>query len=363
MRVLSIPAAHDYVRHLAPVRRGTGSVVVLPDPPPRSDGTDGPLPGRWWPPAALDPAWVDEHHEAVDVVHLHFGFDASSPDELRAWVAALRRTRIPLLFTVHDLRNPHHEDRALHDAQLDVLVPAADALVTLTPGAAAEVRRRWGREALVLPHPHVVPLETMSLIRSARAFRQQAPTFVVGVHLKSLRASSAPRRVLPTLVDTLVDLPHSVLRVHLHREVLDPGHPRHDGGLLADLHAWAEADLIDLRMHDRLDDDALFASLAELDLCVLPYRFGTHSGWLEACRDVGTTVVAPTCGYLSEQGPVLTYMHEEAAYDAASLAAAVRRAWRLRPQWGAHPSERARQRAALATAHQALYRELTEAGE
>ena len=42
---------------------------------------------------------------------------------------------------------------------------------------------------------------------------------------------------------------------------------------------------------------------AALDVSVLPYRFGTHSGWLEACFDLGTAVVAPSCGFYAEQRP------------------------------------------------------------
>ena len=36
---------------------------------------------------------------------------------------------------------------------------------------------------------------------------------------------------------------------------------------------------------------------------VLPYRFGTHSGWLEACFDLGTAVIAPSCGFYKQQRP------------------------------------------------------------
>jgi hypothetical protein len=89
---------------------------------------------------------------------------------------------------------------------------------------------------------------------------------------------------------------------------------------------------------------------------VLPYRFGTHSGWLELCRDLGTTVVAPTTGHLAEQGPVLTYVHDEDEYDATSLAAAVRRAWAERPDLGATVEERRRQRRAVAAAYDEVYR-------
>ena len=73
-----------------------------------------------------------------DVVHLHFGFDSRSPEELAAFVAR-GPGALAFVFTVHDLRNPHHASSELHDAQLDVLVPAADALLTLTAGAAAEI--------------------------------------------------------------------------------------------------------------------------------------------------------------------------------------------------------------------------------
>ena len=61
---------------------------------------------------------------------------------------------------------------------------------------------------------------------------------------------------------------------------------------------------------------------------MLPYRFGTHSGWLEACYDLGTAVVAPSCGFYAEQQPCVTYRHDEDGLDADSLAAAVRRVLR-----------------------------------
>ena len=68
-----------------------------------------------------------------------------------------------------------------------------------------------------------------------------------------------------------------------------------------------------------MPDAELFAYLASLDVAVLPYRFGTHSGWLEACRDLGTTVVAPSCGYYADQGPVVSYVNEEDRFDPDSF--------------------------------------------
>jgi glycosyltransferase involved in cell wall biosynthesis len=355
LTVASVPASHVYVRHLSP-ESGPGPVVRLPDPDPDSPGRS--TVEKWWPPVMLRPEWVREHD--VDVFHLQFGFDACGPEELAELVAALRETGTPYVHTVHDLRNPHHASRAAHDAQLDVLLPAADAIVTLTPGAAAEIRRRWGREALVLPHPHVVELDTAARIR-ARREREPRGDFRIGLHVKSLRASMDPSRILPTLVETARALPGTVLQVNAHRDVLDDDGARRDAELAALLRRHAEAGDLELEVHDYLSDDELWAYLASLDVSVLPYRFGTHSGWLEACRDLGTTVVAPSCGYFAEQGPVLGYGHDEESFDADSLVAALTRAHEERPQYGASLEARRVQRAEVATAHERLYRSLAEA--
>lgn len=351
VRVASVPSGHVYVRHLAP--EDGPAPYRLPDPDPSRP--DRPAGATWWPPVMLDPEWAAGAD--FDLFHLHFGFDACEPARLRELVEVLRARRAPFVYTVHDLRNPHHVDRAAHDAHLDVLVPAADALITLTRGAADEIARRWGREALVVPHPHVVDLPTMARLQRERAARPGTP-FRVGVHVKSLRASMDPLAILPTLVETVGALPDAVLQVNAHRDVLDDDGARRDDALARYLHEEAARGRLELRVHDYLSDDDLWAYLASLDVSVLPYRFGTHSGWLEACRDLGTTVVAPTCGHFADQGPVLSYGHDEQGADTASLAAAIREAWSSRPQYGASVAERRAQRAEVAAAHDALYRTL-----
>jgi len=345
--VASVPAGHVYVRHLSPpdgVLDDGPRVHRLDDPDP--DDWTRAAAGRWWPPAMLEPQWVRTHARArgVDVFHLHFGFDSRTPAELAAWVEAVHAAGAALVFTVHDLRNPHHPDRAQHDAQLDVLVPAADALVTLTPGAAAEISRRWGREATVVPHPHVVELADLERAAQARA-RRRVGQFRVGVHVKSVRANSDPLTVLPVLAEVLGELPGAVLQVDAHR----------DTGLDEQLAGLARHRHVDLRVHDWFADASFHSYLHSLDVSVLPYRFGTHSGWLEACRDVGTTVVAPTCGYYAEQGPVLDFRLDEQGFDPESLARAVVTAYDERPRWGATAAERRAQRVEVAAAHDRVY--------
>jgi glycosyltransferase involved in cell wall biosynthesis len=349
--VASVPANHVYVRHLAP-EDGSGP-RRLPDPrPDRATSAEQ----RWWPPVMLDPRWVEANE--FDVFHLHFGFDSREVADLEDFVAALRSRRKPLVFTVHDLRNPHHSSRERHDRQLDVLVPAADRLITLTAGAADEIRRRWGREAVVLPHPHVVPFDVMqraSAMRSVSARGGRRHQFRVGLHVKSLRASMNPHPLVPVLVDAVREIPGAVLQVNGHRDVLDPDGAKYDASLAELLRDHAAHGEVDLHVHDFLDDGDLWSYLASLDVSVLPYRFGTHSGWLEACRDLGTAVIAPSCGYFTDQASVLTYGHDEQHFDARSLADAVREAYagHVAPSPGV--DLRRRERAAVAAAHAQIY--------
>ena len=306
----------------------------------------------------LDPTWLRAHD--FDVLHVHFGFDAWQPEALAEIGDVVHEQGRKLVQTVHDLRNPHHPQRDLHDAQLTALLKRADEVITLTAGAAREIERRWGRRAVVLPHPHVVDLNTMQAAQEARAAqRDRRPTsFSVGLHLKSLRASMDPWAVLPTLVDAVAELPGAVLQVNGHRDVLDPGGPRYDDRLSRFLRRAHAADQLDLHVHDYLSDRELWEYLASLDASVLPYRFGTHSGWLEACRDLGTAVIAPTCGFYADQGPVHSYVMDEQVFDAASLRRAVRQAHEAHVAGSAASvtvQERVRQRDEIAAAHRALY--------
>ncbi len=184
-------------------------------------------------------------------------------------------------------------------------------MVTLTPGAAAEIARRWGRRPLVLAHPHVVPLERLGRPRPAH------DGFVVGLHAKP-RPNNDPDAVRPELAAAVTGLPDG------------RRHP----------------DLV-----ERLAEDELWQHLSRLDVLVLAYRHATHSGFVEACHDLGTTVLAPRVGYLDEQQHVLTYDLDRPG----SLTAALRRAHQQGPAPRAGRAQRHHQRTELAAAHTALY--------
>ena len=248
VRVLSIPAQHPYTQAIRPA-----GVEYLPDPD---------IDGNWWPHPALE-AEFWRTPPAADLVHIHFGFEHRSPEQIEQLVETLP---IPLVVTAHDIDNPHLADQTEHHQRLRTLVGAASAVITLTECAARTLDDAFrARNVTVAPHPAIVA-EPPTVRREP----------VVGVFLKSLRSNVVrdPQFYL--------DLSRDVaLRVFVHDEPAT-------AQLRAEL-----AGKVDLVVHGPFDDAALHREVAALTACVLPYTRGTHSGWLEMCRDVGTGVVCP----------------------------------------------------------------------
>lgn len=331
--MISVPRRHAYVRNIAWAGDGVERIETPAQAVRSSD--------------VIDPAWVREHAGAFDVAHTHFGITDVDLATLRAWRDELRAAGKPLVHTVHDLDNPHFADQDHHFAQLDLLVAEADGLITLTGCAADEVERRWGRRPVVLAHPHIVALDRIGARREARRPR------IVGVHLKDLRAAIHA----PELVEVLAEVVAADERFRLRVDVYPPAVERQPA-VGERLRRLAETAAVDLRLRPYGPDDDFDAYVREIDVSLLPYRWGTHSGWAEACLDVGTKVLAPVGTCIPDQHASIVGVD----LHAEDLAAELRRgldevaAQDDRLPWSREG--RAEQRRAIATAHAELYRSL-----
>lgn len=279
VRVLSIPANHPYTQAIRPA-----GVEYLPDPD---------INGNWWPHPALE-AQYWRTPVVADLLHIHFGFEHRTPEQIEDLVAELP---VPLVLTAHDLDNPHLENQEEHHRRLRTLVRAAQGVVTLTHCAARRLREEFGaRDVSVVAHPAVVTGPDVPEV-------PREP--VVGVFVKSLRSNvvADPRFYL--------GIAESVpLRVFVH-----------DVEATRELRAQLDGK-VDLVVHDPLDDASLHRTVAALTTCILPYVRGTHSGWLEMCRDLGTTVAVPDTGCYQGQADRPDAVEIYTAADAASAAAA-----------------------------------------
>ncbi|UOY00854.1 hypothetical protein [Blastococcus sp. PRF04-17] len=320
-RVATVPCADPYLD------------AVLPADVERVGPSGDPSP---W----LDVDYLTEHAAEIGVLHLHTGHGHVAAVAGQCWTETVRRLGLPLVVTVHQLRAHDHPPRtrwdAVMDAHLEAVLATAEVVLTLTRGAADEIAARFGRTAIVVSHPSVTaPLPELGAERGLVGLRLGPassavpdPAALVRAALSGAVSGGGRLRVLVDAVDVL-DLDPAVRRMVA------------DGDLELAVHlpsGWT-------------------AELQQLHVAVLPERCGTHSRDLEICRDVGTRVVAPGCGWLADQwSEVVSYAsaeHDE--LDPVSLAAAVSAALTRPMPRPADRSWRADQQAAVRRVHADVY--------
>jgi hypothetical protein len=317
IRVAAVPHADAYVEAVRPA----GVVAVGPDAEP----------SPWF-----DADHLRAHAGEIDVLHVHGGYGHLPVAALECWTETVRRLGIPLVLTVHQLREPAQRTRTRHDAHLAALAATAEVVLTLTPGAADEIAERYGRTAIVVAHPSVtVPVPDVGSERG-----------LVGLVLRSPSpAVPDPAAVVRAALSGAVD-GGGRLRVLL-------GVPGDPDDTVPGLTALARSGALELVV----PGPDWTAELQQLHVAVLAERCGTHSRDLEICRDVGTRVVAPSCGWFFDQwSDVVPYLNdEERGFDAVSLTGAVAAALARPMPRPADRGWRDDQRAAVQLVHAQVY--------
>lgn len=356
-RVLCVPSRHPYIQAVLDPR----DVRQVPE----QEGAVPEETAAWHPSPVLDPRWIREHAHRFDIVHVHFGFETRDPRTIEAFCRQVRACSRILVVTVHDLSNPQlpaeHQEGFL--ACLDALVRHADQVLTLTPTAAAEIERRWGRRAVVVEHPPLLLGPSADDARPvpaiARGGESEDPgrgPARLGVLLKDARPS-LDLEAVAILAEVLgersaSDGPGARLEI-LHHGRFRAGREEAVAALFARL---VDRPAALLRRTERLDDAALEDWLRGLDALVLPYGHGTHSGLLELACDLGVPVLVSDRGHFAAQRPGLA--HTADLHDRAGLARAVTRlleAPRPTPMTRAEARHRI---AAVRAEHTAIYRSL-----
>ena len=286
----------------------------------------------------LDVAHLEAHAADVDVLHLHSGDGQVAAAAGQCWAETVRRLRLPLVVTVHRL--PPSDGGAVearYDDHLEAVLGTAEVVLTLTPGAADEIADRFGRTAIVVSHPSVLTADP----------GRGAERGLVGLRLGPPSAGVPDARALVQAALSGAVSGGGRLRVLAEDE-------RWVGRAVRDRAARGELELV---VHPPADRPA---QLQQVHVAVLPEPCGTYSRDLEVCRDVGTLVVAPTCGWFAEQwSEVVSYATDASGrLDPLSLTGAVSAALTRPMPRPADRGWRAEQRAAVQQVHSAVYRQV-----
>lgn len=318
VRVATIPFADPYVDAALP-----SDVVRV--------GPSGDL-SPW-----LDVGYLEAHAAEIDVLHLHTGPAHVAAAAVQCWAETVQRLGIPLVVTVHRLAADADCPRdTTMDAHLQAVLSTAEVVLTLTHAAADEIAERFGRTAIVVAHPSVaVPDPELGAERG-----------LVGLRLGRISAA--------------VPDPAALVRAALSGAVSGGGRLRvlveaaDEPWIGSAVRKLAAAGDLELVVHPAGDGPA---QLQQLHVAVLPEACGSHSRDLEVCRDVGTRVVGPSCGWLADQwADVVSYgNHVQGRLDPVSLTAAIGAALARPMPRPADREWREEQRAAVRKVHADVY--------
>ena len=315
IRVGAVPDSNAYVQAVLPPE----AVIVAPGTP------DG------W----LDSEYLAAATADIDVLHLHDHPATLSLPQLERWTETGQRLGVPLVVTVHQLQEPGCGD-GRHDAALATLLATAEVVLTLTTGAADEIAERFGRTPIVVAHPSLAtPVPDLGaergLVGLVLGRRACAVSDPVGLTRAALSGAISGGGRLRVLAEPWVVAPA--------------------------LRRLADEQDVELVVHPGPSAEDWVAQLQQLHVAVLPERCGTHSPDLEICRDVGTRVVTPSCGWFAGQwSDVVTYADDdEHGFDPVSLTAAVSAALARPAPRPADREWRTEQRSAVQRVHAEVY--------
>jgi len=238
---------------------------------------------------------------------------------------------------------------------VDVLIPAADEVITITDSAAEEIQRRWAVSASVLPHPHAVDFVRM---RRDRPGPHRGP-FVVGAHLGSLRLPLDPVAMVSALASAAAGLDGVRLDVRVHDHLLDSDSTRYDPVTIKEIDRVVSAAGGTLRAHRPMTDAQLWDHLFSLDASFVPPLHGSHSIWPEACFDLGTHVIMPAGSHAAAQRPGVAYTSDnDGLPNVDSLRQAIEQARNQDSLWRADPAARWAERVRIAESLRTTYEKL-----
>ena len=282
IRVLHVPGRTPYSRKL----RGPGVAIVNET---TSAGVSVPRD------ASFD--WINRQTSLgfFDVLHVQ-SVELAKISAIQKTLDRCVADRKSIVVTVHDVEPLFPEDGEDFVSRVRLVCHFASAVIALTKRSGEEIAKRFGvvgEKVQVVPHGPVLSLRHALWKKK----RKRNRLFTVGM-FGGVRPN---RSFLAAAVNALYGLESQDVRVRILSRGLNPIELGPASEAL-ELVALAGRDArLSLELLPFPSDDEIARFVHSLDLLVLPYLCGTHSGQLELAFDLGVPVVAPAFGCYRDQ--------------------------------------------------------------
>jgi len=201
-----------------------------------------------------------------------------------------------IVITIHDVGPLFPDDGDAFAKRINLACQFAKGVVTLTDCARQQISSRFGLSPAnisIIPHGSVLP--TSHHLWTHKSVRNQL--FSLGM-FGGVRPN---RSFLTATVNALYGLEPETVRVKILSRGLNPIEVEYGSEALQLAFLAASDPRFSFKLSPFPDDDEIADFVSSLDVLVLPYLFGTHSGQLELAKDLGVRVIAPGFGCYREQ--------------------------------------------------------------
>jgi len=277
LRVLHVPGRTPYARKLLP----EGAVIV----------NQTRIGSRAVPRDATF-AWIEAQDamDFFDVLHVQ-SLEFASVESIRCVLERCGREKKGIVAAIHETEPLFPERGTDFPARVRLISELASCIVTLTTSARRDIMERYGipeSKLRVVPHGPVLPL-SHPLWRAQPGRNSRCTIGMFG----GFRPN---RSFLAGAVNALYGLSSAEILVRLLTRGLNPVElaPGSEVWQFASLAATDPRLVLELLPFP--SDDEIASFVHSLDILLLPYLYGTHSGQLELAMDLGVPVVIPDIG-------------------------------------------------------------------
>lgn len=245
-------------------------------------------------------AWIEQHDSLgfFDVLHIQ-SLELAAIPTIQCVLEKCARKRKGIVVSIHETEPMFPNEGSDFPARVRLACSFAKSAITLTACAARKIVDQFGidrRMVRVVPHGLVLP-PSHSLWHLEPERNSQCTIGMFG----GFRPN---RSFLTAAVNALRGMGSADLRVRLLSRGLSPIE------LVASSEAWQLASLaacdhrLEFDVRPFPSDDEIAEFVHALDILVLPYLYGTHSGQLELAMDLGVPVIIPDLGCFKAQWEV-----------------------------------------------------------
>lgn len=284
MRVLHIPARTPYARKLVP-----DGVSIVNET--QSSGVEIPRDASF--------QWLasQSSYDFFDLLHIH-SVELTPLETLHMALERCKRDKKGIVLTVHDTKPVFSQDSVAHNIALKMCVEAGAQTSTLTKGAQKEIESDLGiasSNITVIPHGAVLPVDDHKWHLGRQS--NDSLTCIFGMY-----GGFRPNRDLLTpSVNIAFGLPELDAKLVILTRAISPIEVRQNEEMRMLIQLANSSKRIDLRIFPFPSDNQIAEFLLGVDILIMPYRWGTHSGQLELAFDLGVVPVISDVGYYCDQ--------------------------------------------------------------